>query len=425
MSTTQLTTPAPPAPPPGPAQPIHPKRFEWLQGELAEWQRAGLVDQTSGAAILGRYRPTRRLSLARLLLELGAVFVGIGIIWLVASNLDELDPGARFGAVCLFWAGAVVGAELLARRREHGGPIPSPVVHAARILGALLFGAVVFQAAQTLQVAAYEPRLMGVWALGAILHAYAVRSAAPLVVGVVGGYVWVIWQSAWSFGHLLDGLLAVAAVGLVGLGLAAVHETLGAQWRPFAAVWRELGALAMLGVLFTAALPFVEADGMGWPATLVVLLAVSVAATGTALARGLRPGAPPWTWAEPVVGVAVTLVALGLVAWEAGGDASSVGADDWAHAIISVGVYLAVATGVAVLGILRDSWRLTGLALGTLVIFTTVQAFAVFNAIIQGAVLFVVIGLILAGTGWLADRGRRQLAQTLDTVLEDNPGGAR
>ena len=421
MSTTQ--TPAATADRPAlPTQAIHPKRFDWLTEELAEWQRAGLVDEASGAAILGRYHPTRSRSLARLMLELGAIFVGIGVIWLIASNLDELDPGARFGAVCVFWLSAVVGGELLAGRREHGGAVPSPVVHAARMLGALLFGAVIFQAAQTLQVPAYEPRLVGCWALGAIAHAYAVRAASPLVVGVVAGYVWVIWQAAWTFGHLLDGLLAVAAVGVLGLALGALHETSGTQWRSFAAVWRELGALAILGVLFTAALPFVEADGMGAPVMLVALLVAAAAATGAALTRGFRPGAPPWSWAEPVGGIAVTLVAVGLVAWDAGADASSVGAEDWAHAILSVGVYLAVATGVAALGIVRDTWRLTFLALGTLVVFTTVQAFAVFAQIIQGAVLFVVIGLILAGTGWLADRGRRQLAQTLDDAAA---GGAR
>jgi uncharacterized membrane protein len=424
MSTTQLTTPA--AQPAPPSQAIHPKRLEWLTGELAQWQREGLVDEASGAAILGRYHPTRSISLARLLLQLGAVFVGVGLIWLVASNLDQLAPGARFLAVCLLWVAAVVGGEVLAGRRAQGGPIPSPAVHGVRILGALLFGAVVFQAAQTLQVPAYEPRLVGFWALGALAHAYVVRGVGPLVIGVLGGYVWVIWQSAWTFSHLLDGLLAVAALGVGGLAVAALHDHLGEGWRSFAAVWREAGAVASLGVLFTAALPFVEADGMGWPVVLVVLLVLAVLTTAAAVVLGLRPGAPPWGWAEPVGGVAVTLVALGLVAWEAGADASSVGAEDWAHAILSVTVYLAVATGVAAVGIMRDSWRLTFLALAALTVFTTVQAFAVFAQIIQGAVLFVVIGLILAGTGWLADRGRRQLAQTLDDVLDEpTSGGAR
>jgi uncharacterized membrane protein len=428
MSTTQTPATAAdrPAPPTRPAPPAY---LQWLREEVSDWQRSGLVDETTAGAILGRYHPARKVSLARLLLVLGAVFVGFGVIWLVASNLDQLHPTARFVAVCLFWVSATVGGELLAARREHGGPIPSPVVHATRVVGALLFGAVIFQAAQTLQVPAYEPRLVGLWALGALAHAYAVRSAGPLVIGVVAGYVWVIWQAAWSFDDVLEGLLAVAAVGVLGLAAAALHESRPSheRWQAFAAVWREVGAVALLGVLFTAALPFVESDGMGWPGVLVVLLAVAVVASSAAVVLGLRPGAAPWAWAEPVGGVAVTLVSLLLVAWEAGSDSSSVGAEDWAHAVLSVGVYLAVATGVAVVGILRDSGRMTFIALAALTVFTTVQAFAVFAAIIEGAVLFVVIGLILAGTGWLADRGRRQLARTLDETPETTgaTGGAR
>ena len=423
MSTTQLTTAsAQPAPP---TQPIHPKRLEWLTEEVAAWQRAGLVDESAGRAILGRYHGSRQLSLARLLLALGALFVGFGVIWLVASNLDELTPTARFLTVCAFWVAAVVGGELLARRRAHGGPVPSPVVHATRVLGALLFGGVIFQAAQSLQVPAYEPRLVGFWALGALLHAYASRASGPLVVGVIAGYVWAVWGAAEAAGSALPVLLAVAAVGVLGLALATLHEELTRSWDSFASVWREAGAVALLGVLFTAALPFVEADGFAWSTTLVVLLVAAGLATPAAVVVGRRPGALPWSWAEPLAGVAITGAALGLVAWEAGTDADAVGVQGWAHAIISVGIYLVVATGIAAVGILRDSSRLTYLALVALTLFTTVQAFSVFAAIIQGAVLFVVIGAILAGTGWLADRARRRLAVTLDESPAELTGGAR
>ena len=66
------------------------------------------------------------------------------------------------------------------------------------------------------------------------------------------------------------------------------------------------------------------------------------------------------------------------------------------------------------LGILRDSWRLTALATAGLVVFTTFQSFAVFAQIIQGAWLFVVLGLVFLGTGYGFDRARRELAATLE-----------
>lgn len=54
---------------------------------------------------------------------------------------------------------------------------------AVRLLAAGAFGAVVFQAAQSLQVPTFEPILVGVWGLGAVLWAYAVQGVAPSIAG--------------------------------------------------------------------------------------------------------------------------------------------------------------------------------------------------------------------------------------------------
>ena len=153
---------AAPAPPlSARTRPATPAQLDWLAAELPLWRSAGLVDDRAANAILASYHPTRRFELSSLLLTLGAAFVGVGIIWLVASNLDQLPPLTRFLVVAAFWLAFLVGGELLAGRREHGGAIPSPVVGAVRILAALTFGAVVIQAAQSLQVPAYEPAAAG------------------------------------------------------------------------------------------------------------------------------------------------------------------------------------------------------------------------------------------------------------------------
>ena len=163
MSTSSpVRAPQPPPPDPQrPTRPVAPGHLEWLRTEVEDWQREGLIDPGQAQTLVGRYHATRTLGLASLLLALGAVFVGFGLIWLVAANLDRLTPLTRFTVVAAIWVAVTVGAELLAVRRAHGGPVPSPVVHAGRLLAALLFGAVVFQAAQSLQVPAYEPRLVG------------------------------------------------------------------------------------------------------------------------------------------------------------------------------------------------------------------------------------------------------------------------
>jgi uncharacterized membrane protein len=410
MDTGLTTGPAPSAP--ARTRPATPDQLDWLAAELPHWQSAGLVDDRTATAILAGYHPSRRFDLSNLLLTLGAPFVGVGVIWLVASNLDQLPPLTRFLVVAVFWLAFLAGGELLAGRREHGGDVPSPVVGAVRILAALTFGAVVFQAAQSLQVPAYEPQLLAWWGLGALVHAYAVRGTGPLVVGLLAGATWLVWQTTWRSPDALTVLLVLFAAAAVAASVAALHATrLGASFKGFSATWREVGALLSLGALFVAALPFVTREDFTGSTLLVVLLVAAGLAVGaaTALATGNAR-------LEPVMALLVVAAGVLLVLWEVGSDFDidqQVGAAGWAHAALGVVAYVGAAAWFAVLGVWRDSRRLTFVATAALVVFTTFQAFAVFAAIVQGAWLFVLLGLVFVGTGWGADRARRQLARSI------------
>jgi uncharacterized membrane protein len=405
MTNTPAAPAVPAATPDDRRTPISPSQLSWLQGELTSWQAAGLVDAGQAAAITGRYRPTNKLSLAKLLSTLGAAFVGFGLIWLVAANLDQLPPLLRFVVVTVFWLGFLATAEFLASRREHGGAIPSPVVGAVRILAALTFGAVIFQAAQSLQVPAFEPRLVGYWGLGALLYAYAVRSVGPLVIGVVAASAWFVSEVVVDQVSGLGVVLALLVAAVFAISLAAVQE----RWDPsFSVPWREIGVVLLLIGLFAAAVPSVDSEDFLWTPALIVgvILAAVAAAVGIAFGCGRAR-------LEPAGALLFSGIAIGLVLWEAGNDSSRVDAQAWLHAGVSVAAYVAAAAGVAVMGLLRDSGRLTAAALIALVIFTTFQSFAVFAQIIQGAWLFVVLGVIFLATGYLFDRARRQLAATL------------
>jgi uncharacterized membrane protein len=380
-----------------------PAQLEWLGRELSIWQAEGLLHDDQADAILHRYHATRRFSLARLLLALGAVFVGVGLIWLVAANLDQLPPLLRFLAVASIWLSLLVGGELLHSRRLL---MPNQVVGSVRLLAALAFGAVVFQAAQSLQVPAFEPLLVGLWGLGALVHAYAVRGLGPLLVGIPTLLVWFVWQVQWDAPSAFSAVLALAVAAVTAVSIGALHERGLARFGP---VWREVGAGLALAALFGAALPSVTATDFVWSLWLVVGVALAGLAAGSAivLVRG-------YARLEPIGTLAVLAASVLMVLWDAGDDPDVLTLVDWAHAAVSIAVYVVVAVGVAVLGILRNSWRLTALATAGLVVFTTVQSFAVFAQIIQGAWLFVALGLVFLATGYLFDRARRELAATLE-----------
>ena len=118
------------------------------------------------------------------------------------------------------------------------------------------------------------------------------------------------------------------------------------------------------------------------------------------------------------------VVATLLGMWQTGTDTSSVDAADWAHAAVSVAAYVALAVGLVALGTVREHPPLVWMAMGGLVVFTTFQSFAVFAPIVTGAWLFVVLGTVFLGTGFLFDRARRELAQALDTDT-DSEGADR
>lgn len=394
-------------------RPVAPQQLAWLRTELADWTSHGLISEEQAADISTRYRSEdrARLGIGGVLLHLGACFVGVGLIWLVAANLDQLSPLTRFAVVAGLWLTFLVGGEVLAARRA-----PATLVGAARLLAALGTGAVVFQAAQSLQVPAYEPRLVGLWAVGALVHAYLVRAYLPFLVGVVAGTAWWFMQPLWEDQDGMTVVVLLGAGAVLASGLAVLHD----RWiATFAWTWRTVaGGMALLA-MFVAAIPDIGDDAMSWSVWVVV---VTVSAVLVAVAAAaVRPGRRVL---EPAGAVAVAVAATLLALWTTGTDASDVSADDWLHAAVSVLAYVVLAVGLVALGIVREHTALTWMATLGLILFTTFQSFAVFAPIVTGAWLFVVLGSVFLGTGFLVDRARRGLAQALvpDSSVQQEGG---
>jgi uncharacterized membrane protein len=394
-------------------RPVTPRQLDWLRAELADWTSQGIISDEQATRIStrvsSRYPAEQhtRTSIGRVFLYLGAGFVGVGLIWLVAANLDQLSPVTRFAAIAALWLAFLVGGELLASRHAS-----APLVGAVRLLAALGAGAVVFQAAQSLQVPAYEPRLVGLWAAGALVHAYLTRAYMPFVVGVVTGVAWWFMQPMWDSQDGLTVVVLMGAASVLAAALAVLHD----RWiDAFAWTWRTVaGGMALLA-MFVAAVPDIGGDGIDWSGWLLGALGVAaVAAVAAALTR-------PGTRILEPLGAAVVLVAATLLGlWTTGTDTSDIDAGDWAHAAVSVLAYVVLAVALVALGTVRDHPPLTWMAMVGLVVFTTFQSFAVFAPIVTGAWLFVVLGTVFLGTGFLFDRARRELASALDSDPADD-----
>lgn len=380
------------------------RRLAWMRGELARWQADGLIDATTAARIADRYVPGRRLSLERLILVLGGGFLGVGLIWLVSANLYRISPTVRFAGILIVWLGAVALGEILARTIRSGGG-----AEAARLVAVLAGGGVVFQAAQSLQVPAYDSGLLGVWAAGSLAYAYATGSRGPLLAALTLGAGWYGWFAGERVSSAGGVAVALVIAGVVSVAVAVLHES---RWRPgFAPLWRLTGVVLVLIGLFVAAFPgSPESGGLYgsvaiWPGLVAVVIAGAAAfLLGDTERR------------REVVAVVLMLVAaMLLAAWGAEPPRypEGPGAAQTARAIAGTLVYVLSAVWFAVVAARRDLAPLVYVVTAALVLFVTVQSFAVFQPLLSGAALFLVLGVVFLVTGVLVDYGRRRLMRVV------------
>ncbi|MCA1783022.1 MAG: DUF2157 domain-containing protein [Dermatophilaceae bacterium] len=388
------------SPGPGRRVPTSAERHRWLTGELRDWERDGLISGSTATAIADRYVVSsalggHRITPIRVILGLGACFLGIGLIWLVAANLDELSPLLRFVVVALLWLGLAVVAELTR----------DLVSGAMRLLTGLAFGAVVFQAAQSVQVPAYRPHLLLAWGLGVLLYAYARRSRAAAFVGITVLAVWYVWQVMDASTGIATFTGAVLLASVASVALAALHPE---RWRPFGRLWLTLGAVMSLIGTFAAALPFSDSS-RGWSDGLTVGIVLVLGLGAAALWRSTRDE-------QVELALSVTALMLGVLMglWRPmrfsdGMVPDQLTGEMWLRTGLAIVVFLVIAGGWAVVGARRELPLVSAAATIGVVVFTTFQSFAVFAPIISGATLFLAVGTIMIITGVVAERARRRI----------------
>ncbi|MDO5502245.1 MAG: DUF2157 domain-containing protein [Actinomycetia bacterium] len=392
-----------PSPPRRTKVPTTSEQSRWLRHELRDWEREGLIDASTAAAISERYvvdpqaadETGSRYAVTRIILGLGAAFLGIGVIWLVAANLESLPPLLRFLAVLLAWIGFAVAAELT----------EDLVQKALRLLTVLASGAVIFQAAQSLQVPAFRPYLLLAWAASTLIYAYARRSRVAALVGIVLLVAWYIFQVMQFETGVVTVSAAILLAGVAAVAISVLHPD---SWEDFAALWLTAGVVLSLAGVFTAAVP--ESGSIhDWSGALtagvILALALVVAAAWQATPTQQR---------ELALAVASLVGGLVLTLWRPFHVSSGMTPDDytlpmWLRTGLAIVIFLLLAGAWAMHGARRRMPAITFAATFAVVIFITFQSFAVFAPIISGATLFLVVGAVMIASGVIADRARRRI----------------
>ncbi|WP_158043636.1 DUF2157 domain-containing protein [Skermanella pratensis] len=432
---------------------------ERLRGDLPRWVERGWIrteDAESLLADAAAARP-RPPGLSSLLALLGTVLVAVGALLFLAANWQGLGRvsklavlfGSLWGVHAAAWASLRTGMERFAE--------------ALLLLGVLLFGAGIMLVGQIYHLPADPPAGVLIWALGAVLAAWAWPSewAACAALALVTAWfslaapdsplpVYLPFLPVWA--AMLPPILRMRwimayHVALASLAwfilvtLASLFSTAGAAEGDVLRLGSAIAAalLAVGGVL--AGSPWSAA--FGTPLERLALLGLVAGASLLALPALQTDlsaiGEPAWAGlALPPLLVAAAGAA---VVWRRGGGllaggAAAVVAVLLADALVppeSHGVSLILLNLVlvgALIGMIAEGYRREDrftVNLGFLAFALTLLRlyFDTFWLLLDRALFFVLGGLLVMALGWLFERKRRLLVGSLGDGPGGGPGGKR
>lgn len=207
----------------------------WLQEEVDDWSREGIVDDHQAKLILSRYglaeapsgiekvSPKKDTSqLVTVVSILGAFLIGIGAILFVASNWQRIPNIAKMVLLLGTTYGTYfVGWELKFNRRTH------PVMGEALLFLASLFvGATIFLTAKIFNVNANAHWLLLVWFLAILPFGYAFRSSSILSLNIITFALWTMFyisQSRYLIHSSFEIFMLYLLFGINLYGLGQLH----------------------------------------------------------------------------------------------------------------------------------------------------------------------------------------------------------
>ena len=422
---------------------LHRYYINRLKIDLEHWAEQGWIDPDAAAAILADAAGGSRTpgSVPNLLAILGAVLVAAGALLFLAANWEGMGRlpklavvfGALWGSYAASWLALRAGAKHFAE--------------AMLLLGVLLFGAGIMLIGQIYHLSADPPAGVLLWALGAILAAWAWPSeiAACAALALISAWFSLAASESaltvyWPFLPVWISLL----IPIIHMGWpAACHAALASlAWFVVAtliSLFSTTDAVAgdVLRLGSTIAVAFLALGALFAtfrPAAALALLVERYALAG--LLGGVSVLALPWLHSDtasrghlewlPVMALPVILAAgAAFATWRRNGDLLAPGAlllvvvnlvpalmpidQGWIAAIVLNVALVAALIGLIALGYRRDDRFIVNL--GFLVFACTILRlyFDTFWMLFDRSLFFMLGGLLAIALGWFLERKRRTL----------------
>lgn len=190
------------------------KQVRWLQDQLKSWVAEGLVSPQQADQIARRYPESKAGAPWGTIIfaGLGAIVFGLGIILLFAYNWQSIPKAGKLALIFLsILAAHAIGLKLFAREDWR-----RPLGEALTLLGTMLYGAGIWLVAQIYHIDEHFPNGFLLWAVGALLLAWAMPSIAQGILSVVLLCIWACSET-WGFDRTLHFAPWLILVGVGGL----------------------------------------------------------------------------------------------------------------------------------------------------------------------------------------------------------------
>jgi uncharacterized membrane protein len=219
---------------------------KWLaEGKISEEQSSMMIAENSAAA-----KEKSSNKFLGVISVLGSTFLGIGIIWIVASNWDWMPDIVKIIVLLGSTAGLIyLGYEIGFNKKNF-----PKTGHSLILLGAILFGSSIFLIGQIYNVEANASYLIFLWLVGILPLVYIFQS--PLIT-FLSCIVFCLWFNSIIFEDFNDfdarGIAFITffyqTFGLLLFSIGSLHYFLN-KYEKVARTYRLIGIYLVICILF-------------------------------------------------------------------------------------------------------------------------------------------------------------------------------